>query len=47
MKKLPKKYDFSPKEKDGHNKGKMSRELHNVESYIKQGKSPKEFTNQI
>ena len=32
--------DFSPKEKDGQIKGKMNRELHNLESYIKQGKSP-------
>ena len=32
--------DFLPKEKDGQNKCKMSRELHNLESYIKQGKSP-------
>ena len=31
--------DFSPKKKDGQNKGKLSRELHNLESYIKQGKS--------
>ena len=35
--------DFSPKEKDGQNKGKMNKELHNLESYIKQGKSPSEI----
>ena len=29
--------DFSSKEKDRQNKGKMNRELHNLESYIKQG----------
>ena len=32
--------DFSSKEKDGQSKGKMNKELHNLESYIKQGKSP-------
>ena len=32
--------DFSLKEKDGQNKGKMNREFHNLESYIKQGKYP-------
>ena len=31
--------DFSPKEKDEQNKGKMCRELYNLESYIKQEKS--------
>ena len=34
---------FSPKEKDGQNKGKINRELHNLESYIKQGKYPSEI----
>ena len=37
--------DFSPKEKDGQNKGKMNRELHNLESYIKQRKFPSEIYN--
>ena len=32
--------DLSPKEKDGQNKEKMSRELYFLESYIKNGKSP-------
>ena len=27
--------DFSPKEKDGQNKGKMNRELHTLENYVK------------
>ena len=35
--------DFSPKEKDGQSKGKMNKELHSLESYIKQGKSPSEI----
>ena len=35
--------DFSPKEKDGQSKGKMNKELHNLKSYIKQGKSPSEI----
>ena len=32
--------NFSPKENDGQNKGRMCREFHNLESYIKQGKYP-------
>ena len=36
--------DFSPKEKDGQRKGKMNNELHNLESYIKQGKSPSKIS---
>ena len=36
-------YDFSLKEIDEQNKGKMNRELHNLESYIKQEKSPSEI----
>ena len=43
QKKPQNKDDFSPKEKDGQNKGKMNRELHNLESYIKQGKLPSEI----
>ena len=35
--------DFSPKEKNGQSKGKMNKELHSLESYIKQGKSPSEI----
>ena len=35
--------DFLPKEKDRQSKWKMSRELHNIESYIKQGKSLNEI----
>ena len=35
--------DFSSKEKDGKNKGKMNRELRNLKSYIKQGKFSSEF----
>ena len=35
--------DFSPKEKDGQTKGKMNKKLHNLESFIKQGKSPSEI----
>ena len=41
--------DFFTKKKDGRNKGKMSRELHSLKSYIKQGKSPSEIykSNQV
>ena len=35
--------EFSLKEKDGQSKGKMNKELHNLESYINQGKSPSEI----
>ena len=35
--------DFSSKKIDGQNKGKKNRELHNLESYIKLGKSPSEI----
>ena len=42
-KKPQNKDDFSPKEKDGQSKGKMNKELHSLESYIKQGKSPSEI----
>ena len=35
--------DFSPKKKDGQNKGKMNREFHNFERYIKLVKSPSEI----
>ena len=35
--------DFSPNEKDGQSKEKMNKELHNLESYIKQRKSPSEI----
>ena len=42
-KKPQNKDDFSSKEKDEQSKGKMNRELHNLESYIKQWKSPSEI----
>ena len=35
--------NFSSKEKDEQSKEKMNKELHNLESYIKQGKSLREI----
>ena len=44
MKKEPQNEDdFSPNKLDEQNKGKMNRELHNLESNIKQGKYPSEI----
>ena len=42
-KKPQNKDDFSSKENIEQSKGKMNRELHNLESYIKQWKSPSEI----
>ena len=42
-KKPQSKDDFSSKEKDGQSKGKINKELYNLESDIKQGKSPSEI----